>query len=113
MIPSTESRQPCRSPFFAVRDLLLAGLFGGIYYVSYAYAMSFGSAAASAFWLPDAVLLSALLMRPPLKWWVYLLIPLPIRLLLVRSSMPEWFLVGCYLNDSLKALLCALLLISF
>jgi PAS domain S-box-containing protein len=72
--------------------------------------MSLGQGTASPFWYPDAVLLSALLVTRQKRWWMYLLGPLPIRLFLVPSTNPFWFLLATYANDSLKAYLSALLL---
>ena len=86
-------------------------LFEAAFYVGYKYAMSFTQQMAAPFWFPDALLLSALLLTPPRRWWVYLLAPLPIRLLVgVAPGMPAWFLVAAWLNDSLKALFGALAL---
>jgi two-component system sensor kinase FixL len=85
-------------------------VFGLVYYIAYRHAMSLGQETASPFWYPDAVLLSALLVTRQNKWWMYLLGPLPIRLFLVPSASPLWFLLATYANDSLKAYLSALLL---
>jgi two-component system sensor kinase FixL len=92
------------------RDLVSFLVFEVAYYVAYRHAMSLGQKTASPFWYPDAVLLSALLVTRPSKWWIYLLGPLPIRLLVLPSGNPIWFLLATYANDSLKAYLCALLL---
>src|SRR5262249_42339261 len=63
---------------------------------------------ASPFWFPDSVLLAALLVTDRRNWWLYVLGPLPIRLLLFADlGMPFWFLLVSFINDSLKALLSA------
>jgi integral membrane sensor domain MASE1 len=63
------------------------------------------------FWLPDSVLLCALLLSPPRMWWIFLAAPLPIRLVVAISpATPTWFLLAVFLNDSLKALVAAALL---
>jgi PAS domain S-box-containing protein len=85
-------------------------LFALSYSIAYHYGMSFSNAVASPFWFPDAVLLSALLLTPPRKWWIYVLAPVPIRWLLTGAGLPMWFLAACYANDVIKALLGAGLL---
>ena len=63
------------------------------------------------FWLPDSVLLCALLLSPPREWWIYLAAPLPLRLLVaVTPGTPIWFLLAAFANDSLKAFVAAALL---
>ena len=63
------------------------------------------------FWLPDSVLLCALLLTPPRRWWIYLAAPLPLRLFItIPPGTPMWFLLAAFLNDSLKALVAAALL---
>ncbi len=65
----------------------------------------------SPIWLPDAVLLCALLLVPPRSWLVYLGATLPLRLLVeVPAGTPVWFLLTAFANDSFKALLAATLL---
>jgi len=64
---------------------------------------------AAPFWFPDAVLLCALLLTPPKRWWIYLVASYRSRC----GGCPEhtWMvLAASYLNDSLKALLAALAL---
>jgi PAS domain S-box-containing protein len=95
---------------FRSRDLGYFLVFELAYYVAYRHAMSLGQETASPFWYPDAVLLSAFLVTRQKKWWMYLVGPLPIRLFLVPSDNPFWFLLATYANDSLKAYLSALLL---
>ena len=89
-------------------------LFEATFYFAYRYAMSFGQAAASPFWFPDSVLLCALLMVPPRRWWIYVLAPLPIRLLApVSADLPLWFLLTTFAIDSAKGLLAAVALRRF
>jgi PAS domain S-box-containing protein len=81
------------------------------FYFAFRYGMKFGNQAASPFWLPDSVLLCALLRSRPKYWWIFLLAPLPIRLFSeVASTEPTWFLVGSYVVDSAKGLIAALVL---
>jgi two-component system sensor histidine kinase UhpB len=89
-------------------DLLL---FSAAFYFAYVYGMSFHHVSSAPFWAPDAVLLCALLLTPWRRWWLYLLAPLPIRLLVaVPPDAPTWFLLAVYGNDSLKAIISAALL---
>jgi two-component system, LuxR family, sensor kinase FixL len=108
----TKSPSGRRQPdfFSRNRDLVYFLVFEVAYYIAYRHAMSLGQETASPFWYPDAVLLSTLLVTRQSRWWLYLLGPLPIRLFLVPSSNPFWFLLATYANDSLKAYLSALLL---
>jgi PAS domain S-box-containing protein len=88
------------------RDLCL---FEVAFLISYRYGMSFTQEVASPFWFPAAVQLCALLVVPPRKWWIYLLAPLPVRALVaVPADMPWWGLLAYYLNDTFKAVACAL-----
>ena len=73
--------------------------------------MSMSLRSGAPFWMPDSVLLCALVLSRPRTWWIYLAAPLPVRLLVaVPPDMPMWFLLAAFLNDSLKALLAAALL---
>src|SRR5438105_4588584 len=75
----------------------LAGfcLFEVAFYFAYRYGMSFGPACASPFWFPDSVLLCALLLVRPRRWWIFLLGTLPIRLFsAVPTGLPVWFLLA-------------------
>jgi len=53
-------------------------------------------------------LLSALWLSPPRRWWLYLLLTLPIRMLPVFApGVPTWLLPVNWLNDLFKAVLAA------
>jgi PAS domain S-box-containing protein len=81
------------------------------FYIAYQNAMKMAPRTGSPFWLPDSVLLCALLLTPSRSWWIYLAAPLPLRLfLLLPPGTPTWFLLVAFLNDSLKALVAAALL---
>ena len=87
---------------------LAVGLFSAAFYVAYRYGMEFSQASASPFWFPDSVVLCALLVVPPKRWWVFILAPLPIRLLvMVPPNTPLWFLLAAYAIDSARALVTA------
>jgi PAS domain S-box-containing protein len=94
-----------------VRDLRNLILFCIAYSAAYAYGMSLSSRAGAPFWFPDSVLLCALLLARPRIWWIYILAALPIRLLIPGPvSLPLWFLLVAFANDSLKGLVAASLL---
>src|SRR5262245_8069168 len=67
---------------------------------------AYGSLAVpSPFWLPDSVLLCALLLTPASQWWIYLAAIWPIRLLAgAVPGTPLWFALVSIANDALKAL---------
>jgi PAS domain S-box-containing protein len=83
-------------------------LFGVAYYFAFRYGMSFAFECASPFWFPDSVFLCALLLSPPRWWWIFVLIPLPIRLFSeVGHGIPSWFLLTTYAIDTARGLLTA------
>src|SRR5215831_10079617 len=89
----------------------LVVLFGIAFLVAYRFGMAFTQDFTAPFWFPDAILLSTLLLRPSNEWWLYVLATLPIRLFpSVPQNTPVWFLVACFANNALKALLSAWLL---
>lgn len=92
-------------------DLLALVFFEVAFYLAYRYAMTFSHATASPFWFPDSVLLCALLVVRPTRWWLFVLAPLPIRLLVETPvDVPLWFLLATFAIDSAKGLLTATLL---
>src|SRR6476646_6540912 len=60
-------------------------IFELVFFFAYKYAMNLSQRHGAPFWLPDSVLLSALLLSRPRRWWIYILAPLPIRLLVATS----------------------------
>jgi PAS domain S-box-containing protein len=95
--------------------LLLSFLFFGLaFLIAYKYAMDLSPRTGAPFWLPDSVLLCALLTSQPRYWLVYIAATLPLRLVVaVPPSTPVWFLLAAFANDSLKAVLAATLLRRF
>ena len=86
-------------------------LFGITFLLAYRFGIAFTQEFGALFWFPDAILLSTLLLTPSNQWWLYILATLPIRLFpFVPQGTPVWFLVACFGNDALKALLSAWLL---
>lgn len=97
-----------------VRGLLGLCLFEAAFYVAYRYGMTFSHATASPFWFPDSVLLCALLLTRPRHWWLFVLAPLPIRLLVeVPADSSLWFLLSTFAIDSAKGVLAATILRRF
>jgi integral membrane sensor domain MASE1 len=81
------------------------------FFIAYAGATAMSQRTGSPFWLPDAVLLCTLLLSRPRNWWIYLVAPLPLRLLVILPlDTPIWFVWAASANDSLKALLAAAVL---
>jgi signal transduction histidine kinase len=105
-------RQGARSHrYFSLQDLRNIALFGLAYLAAYGYGALFAQKSSAPLWIPDSVLLCALLLAPRKKWWIYLLMALPIRFAPgVRPHVASWFLWSTYTNDALKAMLAAYLL---
>ena len=96
------------------RTIIALCLFEASYAVAYQLGMSFSEVTASPFWLPDSVLLCALLLAPRRWWWVFVLGALPVRLSLsAASGLPLWFLFGTFALDSAKGVVTALALRHF
>src|SRR6516225_5599352 len=92
----------------AIRPLLL---FAIAYALAYQYTGGFGESMPSPLWLPDSVLLCALLLVPGRLWALYLVTALAIRI--IHGGVPLWFLTATYLNDCLKAAFSASILKRF
>jgi PAS domain S-box-containing protein len=93
------------------RTIMNLVLFSTAFYLAYVYGMSFHHNSSAPFWPPDAILLCALLLTPWRRWWLYLIVTLPIRLsVAVPPDISIWFLLAVYANDSLKAIISAALL---
>jgi two-component system, LuxR family, sensor kinase FixL len=98
----------------SLRNFLGLCFFATAYHFAYRYGMSFSQACAAPFWFPDSVLLCALLVSRPGRWWILILASLPIRLFVaVPSDVPLWFLLAAFTIDSAKGLLAAVVLRRF
>jgi PAS domain S-box-containing protein len=87
-------------------------LFSMSYFAAYLYGNSLPVPA--PLWPPDAVLLATLLLTSPRRWWVYVAVTIPIRLVPVLApGVPFWLLLLNLLNDTVKALLAAGLIYYF
>ena len=88
-------RLPVDQPF--LRNALELCVFGAAFYFAYSHGMcSFSQVSASPFWIPDSILLCALLMSPPRRWWIFVLAPLPIRLFVGATQN---FPLGFFLSN--------------
>ena len=98
-------------PYVSVDDFRNLLVFAVAYLAASGYASLFRQTAAAPLWFPDSVLLCALLLTPFRKWWLYLVVALPIRFIpALSSSVPNWFLFATSANDLLKAVFAAYLL---
>ena len=92
----------------------LAGflVFLAAYYVAYGYSRAFSHAIPSPFWFADSILLCALLLNRPARWWLFLVAALPIRLFQsdFSDNFPLWWGVSAYTIDVLKAITAAYVL---
>jgi signal transduction histidine kinase len=65
----------------------------------------------SPFWLPDSVLLCALLLTPAGSWWIFVATIVPVRLLVgAVPGTPLWFQLMAIANDAAKGVAAAWLL---
>lgn len=97
------------------RQLLLQlaelALFAAVYLAAYGCARFFSQRTGTRLWLPDSILLCTLLLVPRKKWWLYVLMTVPIRFVpAVRAPIGAWFLWLTWTNDVAKGLLTAYLL---
>jgi signal transduction histidine kinase len=81
----------------------------GVFVVSYAGALilsehAWGSRATpSPFWLPDSILLCALLLTRTQHWWIFLVATVPVRLAVgAVPGTPLWFQIVTILIDAAK-----------
>src|SRR5688572_14495183 len=89
-------------------------LFEVAYLAAYRFGMAFSTTVAAPFWLPDSVLLCALLCTRRSWWWLLLLGTLPIRLLVSwHTDASLIFMLSVFANDCIKAALAAWLLQRF
>ncbi|HWA50197.1 MAG TPA: MASE1 domain-containing protein [Dongiaceae bacterium] len=92
----------------SLRDVAGFVIFEIAFYFAYRSGMAFSQAAASPFWFPDSVLLCALLVSRPQLWWIFVLLPLPVRLFSnVAEGIPLWFLLTTFWIDSAKGVFAA------
>ncbi len=94
-----------------VLELGSLALFAVAYLAAYGCARFFAVRTGTRLWLPDSVLLCTLLLVPRKKWWLYVLMTMPIRFIpAVHPAIGAWFLWLTWTNDVAKGLLAAYLL---
>ena len=106
-MPSTSARLPQAATFLS----FVVGYFCAFILAERAYGTL---AVPSPFWLPDSVLLTALLLTPRSQWWVFATVIWPIRLFWgAVPGTPMWFQFVTIANDMTKGLAAAYLLQRF
>lgn len=96
------------------QDLYWYALFVVAITATYRFGIAFGPTSASPFWLPDSVLLCALLKSRPRHWWIIFLTALPIRLVLqLHFGWTLAYTLECFLTDMGKALAGAIVMRHF
>ena len=81
------------------------------YWLAYRFGMSFGHQSPSPFWIPDSVLIAALLRSQPRYWWIFVLATLPIRAgqgFFMGFPLP--FLVATFAIDAVRCMFDAFVL---
>ena len=91
-----------------LRTILGLLAFEMAYFFAYRFSMAFSQERPAPFWFPDTVVLTALLLTPPARWWMIFLAALPVRLLTsVPAGIPNWFLLVTFAIDATKNMLVA------
>jgi len=72
--------------------------------------LAFPSAPVSALWAPNAILLAALLMARPERWWIFLLVLLPFHLAAQLHEYPTVQVLIQYVLNCSEALIAAILI---
>ena len=73
-----------------------------------AKALRFPDSNLSLIWPPTAILLGALLLVPPRKWWIYLLALAPVHVLVqLQDGVPAWGIISQLIGNFSQALLAA------
>jgi two-component system, LuxR family, sensor kinase FixL len=89
-------------------------VFAVTYSVTFVFSMSFGSHSPSPFWIPDSILLAALLKSDVRYWPALVIATVPIRLVLgLFMGYPVDFLLGSSLIDAARGLAGAFVLRRF
>jgi two-component system sensor histidine kinase UhpB len=93
------------SPVASSRPIVLTALAIGYVMALKLAEGAYGTLAVpSPFWLPDSVVLCALLIRPRREWWLLLAAMWPLRLLAgIVPGTPLWFQLLAIANDCAKA----------
>jgi signal transduction histidine kinase/integral membrane sensor domain MASE1 len=91
------------------RPILFAALLLAAAYYAGAilgFAFTFSPLPVSVLWLPNAIVLGALLLAPTRSWWLLLVAVLPVHLAVeVRSGVPPGMVACWYVSNTLEAVL--------
>src|SRR5690349_9542972 len=79
-------------------------LFVAAYYVALQISDFHIGPVPSLLWVPDSILLCALLRARPRYWWIFLALTVPMRLLENTALRPAWYLLGTLGIDAVKAM---------
>ncbi|HET7083485.1 MAG TPA: ATP-binding protein [Rhizomicrobium sp.] len=80
-------------------------IFTTAYFLAFKFSVDPASRAPSPFWLPNSILLCALLRSRPRHWWLFLLLTIPIRLMdNVIPPHPVWYRAGMIAVSAAQAL---------
>src|SRR5512138_582382 len=103
------------APSFAWQHLLGPFATAFAYYVAAVLgsALAFPAAPVSAFWAPNALLMAALLLAPPQRWWIYLLAIAPFHVLAQLSTTAPVQILIQYVLNCAEALIGAAALVRF
>lgn len=105
------SEQQKSSPASVRRVLRVAALvFSGYYFtakIGFAFALQPGSV--STLWMPNAILLAALLIVPRRSWWIIILAAFPAHLAAeLQSGVPATMVLSWFVSNTLQAVIGAL-----
>ncbi|HTW33158.1 MAG TPA: ATP-binding protein [Rhizomicrobium sp.] len=93
------------------KDILWFAGFVASYWLAYRFGMSFGHQSPSPFWMPDSVLIAALLRSQPKHWSLLVAVTLPIRLGQgVFMGLPPAFLTETFAIDGVRCIIDAYIL---
>lgn len=103
------------APSFAWQHLMGPFATAFAYYVAAVLgsALAFPAAPVSAFWAPNALLMAALLLAPPQRWWIYLLAIAPFHVLAQLSTTAPVQILIQYVLNCAEALIGAAALVRF
>jgi PAS domain S-box-containing protein len=92
-------------------DIAWFAAFVVAYWFGYRFGMSFGHQSPSPFWIPDSILIAALLWTHPRYWWLLVAVTLPIRVGQgVFMGLPPVFLTETFAIDGVRCLVDAYIL---
>ncbi len=111
-VPYAKSSEQLKSTPASVRRTLIvaAFVFAGYYLtakIGFAFALQPGSV--STLWMPNAILLAALLLVPVRHWWIIILAAFPAHLAAeLQSGVPVLMVLSWFISNTLQALIGAI-----